>query len=297
MAARWILRLLGLMLLLGPVLLGPVPPARADALFESGRLLGTAGVTEIEGGAGGGLAASALISGYGTRDAVGASIDGTFISLPNFTLGAGGAAVGLYDRVELSYQRLVFDTGATGAALGLGRGFTLREDVVGAKVRLFGDAVYAQDSLLPQVAAGMQVKVASHDELLHALGADAAGVDLYVAATKLLLAPGVLLNGAVRVTRANQFGLLGFGGPKGEGYHPEVELSAIKLLPYHLAAGAEFRTKPDNLSFAREGHAWDAFVAWFVNKNLSLTLAYLDLGSIATRKNQDGVYLGAQVGF
>ncbi len=292
MAARWIGALLGATLLLG------AGAARADeALFESGRLLGTAGVTEIEGGAGGGLAASALISGYGTRDAVGANLNGTFVSLPNFTLGAGGVAMGLYDRVELSYQRLVFDTGATGAALGLGRGFTLREDVVGAKVRLFGDAVYAQDSMLPQVAVGLQVKVGSHDDLLHALGADAKGVDLYVAATKLLLAPGVLLNGAVRVTRANQFGLLGFGGPHGGGYHPEVELSAIKLLPYHLAVGAEFRTKPNNLSFAPESHAWDAFVAWFVSKNLSLTLAYVDLGTIANRKNQDGVYVGAQVGF
>ncbi len=294
MPARWSMVAPALCLLV----LGLLAPtsARADELFESGRLLGTAGVTEVEGGGGGGLAASALITGYGTRDAIGANVNGTYVGLPNFTLGGAGAAIGLYDRVELSYQHLVFDTGATGAALGIGRGYTLREDVLGAKVRVFGDAVYAQDSVLPQVAVGLQVKLNESEALMHALGADAAGVDVYVAASKLLLGPGVLLNAAVRATRANQFGLLGFGGDRG-GYHPEVELSAIKLLGRHFATGAEFRTKPDNLSFAREGHAWDAFVAWFVTKNLSVTAAYVDLGSIATRKNQAGPYVSLQLGF
>ena len=284
-------------LLAGLVLLGLPGAASASDWADSGRLLGTAGVTDVEGGGGMGLASSALITGYGTRDAIGANVHGTTVSLPNFTLGGFGASAGLFDRVELSYSRLVFDTGATGAALGLGRGYTIDEDVIGAKLRVAGDAVYAQDDWLPQLAVGLQVKVNDNATLVRALGADPMGVDLYVAATKLLLGPGVLLNGAVRLTRANQFGLLGFGGPRGQAYHPEVELAAIKLLGRHWAVGAEYRTKPDNLSFAPESNAYDAFVAWFISKNVSLTLAYVDLGSIATRKNQDGVYASLQLGF
>ena len=61
--------------------------------------------------------------------------------------------------------------------------------------------------------------------------------------------------------------------------------------------GGEYRTKPDNLRFARESDWWDLFVAWFPTKNLSATLAYVDLGSIAGRKRQQGVYLSLQAGF
>ena len=38
------------------------------------------------------------------------------------------------------------------------------------------------------------------------------GVDFYVSATKLLLEQNLLLNGTLRATKANQLGLLGFGG-------------------------------------------------------------------------------------
>jgi hypothetical protein len=34
-----------------------------------------------------------------------------------------------------------------------------------------------------------------------------------------------------------------------------------------------------------------------VSKNASLTLAYANLGAIVTFKNQQGVYLSAQIGF
>ena len=43
-------------------------------------------------------------------------------------------------------------------ALGLGEGFKFDQDIFGAKVKLIGDAVYDQDSWLPQIAAGAQYK-------------------------------------------------------------------------------------------------------------------------------------------
>ena len=46
------------------------PASAAIPYVDSGRLLLTQGVSNIEGAAGGGLASWAVISGYGTRDAV-----------------------------------------------------------------------------------------------------------------------------------------------------------------------------------------------------------------------------------
>ena len=52
----------------------------------------------------------------------------TYIDMSNYDLASYGAAVGLFDRLELSYARQNFQTGATGAKLGLGRNFYLRSE-------------------------------------------------------------------------------------------------------------------------------------------------------------------------
>ena len=105
------------------------------------------------------------------------------------------------------------------------------------------------------------------------------------------------MNGTVRFTRANQFGLLGHGGNREDGYRAQFEGSAAVLLTRTLALGGEFRTRPDNLRFAREDSAFDLFGAWFVNQHLSVVLAYVDLGRIANQGRQNGVYLSLQAGF
>ena len=227
---------------------------------ESGRLLATSGVSQIEGAGGGGLVPWALITGYGTRDAVGANAHATTVYLSGFSLHSAGASLGLYDRVELSYAHQWFDTRSSGKKLGLGSGYLFQLDVLGAKVRLFGDAVYDQDSWLPQVSAGAQLKFADRRSLLRAIGArDTTGIDFYVAATKLFLAESLLVNATLRATRANQFGLLGFGGDRHDAYSLQFEGSVALLLNRNLAVGAEVRTKPDNLRFANEGTAFDVF--------------------------------------
>lgn len=265
---------------------------------ESAKLLATAGVTQIEGAGGGGLVPWALITGYGTRDAVGGNAHYTFVGQRGFTLQTGGVAIGLYDRVEISYARQWFDTRGTGARLGLGSGFTFHQDIVGVKVRLYGDAVYDQDRWMPQVALGIQYKANDRGSVLRAVGArDSDGVDVYVAATKLLLDSSLLLNATVRATRANQFGILGFGGDRHDGYSAQFEGSAAYLLTRNLAVGGEYRTKPNNLRFAAEDNAWDVFGVWFLNKNVSATLAYTRLGRIATEPGRGGAYMSVQVGF
>ena len=100
----------------------------------------------------------------------------------------------------------------------------------------------------------------------------------------------------MRETKANQFGILGFGGDKHNDYSTQFEGSAAYLFSRRFAVGAEFRTKPSNLGIAKEGAAWDVFAAYFLNKNLSVTAAYADLGNIVIHNHQHGAYLSLQAG-
>ena len=63
------------------------------------------------------------------------------------------------------------------------------------------------------------------------------------------------------------------------------------LLRDGFAVGAEYRSKPDNLAAFREDDYRDLFIAWFPHKQLNLTLAWAQLGSIAGSDDQDGLYL------
>ncbi len=286
----------------------------------SNKLLLTGGVSQVEGAAGGGLTPWAVIGGYGTNNEIGGNLHYTYAKTNDFKLDSYGITVGIYDRVELSIAEQSFDVsdlrGKVQAGLGadaIGRD-TVDQTIVGAKVRVFGEAVLDADTWVPQVALGMQYKK-NHDGEFVTGGVIGAkkdhGVDLYVAATKLLLDKNLLLNSTFRLTKANQFGLLGFGGDKHDSYRPELELSAAYLLSKKVAVGAEYRMKPNNLENTvggavnlEEDDAFDVFVAYAPTKNVSLTLAYVNLGNIATVKavgadygKQDSVYLSAQVGF
>ncbi|MDE2355938.1 MAG: DUF3034 family protein [Alphaproteobacteria bacterium] len=280
----------------------PSPDAAASTslsdFVDSGRLLLTQGVSNVEGASGGGLASWAVISGYETNDAVGGNAHFTYLNLPGYTVRDFGGSVGLFNRVELSYTRLQLDTGPTGGKLGIGDGYTFNEDIIGAKVRLFGDLVYDQNSLLPQVAVGVQYKHSENGALDEALGArNPDGVDFYVSATKLFLNNALVVDTTLRLTKANQIGLLGFGGDLNDTYRPEFEGSVGYLITRRLVIGGEYRTMPSNLGFAKADNWFDVFAAYALNKDLSITLAYANLGSIATFKNQDGVYVSVQAGF
>jgi hypothetical protein len=266
--------------------------------LTGGKLLLTGGVSEVEGAAGGGLVPWAVIGGYGTASQLGANAHGTYVRTQDYALGTWGLTVGIANRVELSLARQTFDTRDVGAQLGLGENFKFNQNIFGVKVRVLGDAVLDQDTWVPQVSAGLQFKHNEQGDIVKAVGATSnSGTDFYLSATKLLLAQSLLLNGTLRFTKANQFGLLGFGGDKSNAYHAEFESSVAYLLSKNVAIGGEYRMKPNNLSFAREQDAYDAFVAWAPNKHVSLTAAYVALGDIATVKNQHGLYVSLQAGF
>jgi hypothetical protein len=284
--------------------------AATQAQAETGKLLLTGGVSTIEGAAGGGLTPWAVTGSYATAGEIGATAFVTRVSTQNYGLTTSGAAVAFMDRVELSLAHQDFDTQQNLAPLGLG-GLHLKQDIFGAKLRLAGDAVLDSDSLMPQIALGLEHKKthagALGPTLFGPLGASDSGTDVYVSATKLFLAQGLLVNATLRATKANQTGLLGFGGAQGQGMRLQPEFSIAKLLARNLAIGAEYRAKPDNLNRSVLGEGalkeddWlDLFVAWAPSKHLSLTAAYVDLGRIAPAvqpKRQTGAYLSAQIAF
>ncbi len=265
-------------------------------LYAGDRLQWTGAVTQIEGSAGGGLVPWALIGGLGTDTELGASAFATYASTQDFALRSGGVNVGVDDRVEFSVDRQRFDAGSVVP------GLTLGQDVVGVKVRLAGDAVFEPDRWLPQIAVGAQWKrTLDFDQIPRAVGAARGeAVDLYIAVTKLYFAAiggrNVILDATLRRTRANQFGLLGFGGD-GSGYTLAPEFSAAVWLREDVLLGAEYRDKPNNLSAFRENSAQDLFLAWSPVRNISVTAAWADLGHIAGKSTQRGAYISVWLGY
>ncbi|HET8807838.1 MAG TPA: DUF3034 family protein [Methylophaga sp.] len=249
-----------------------------------GKLLATPGISQIEGAAGGGFVPWAQLAGYGSREEIAGNIFCSRGNTDNYHLNVCGAQIGLYDRVELSLARQQFHVDALE--------LNIEQRVLGAKVRLYGDIVYSR---WPQVSIGIQHKDLNDPLVANLLGADDdSGVDVYVAASKLHLGAiagyNWFWNVTARSTEANQIGLLGFGSAEGGAQREwQLEASTAILLNRHLAVGIEYRQKPDNLGL-KEDDWQNIFIAWFPNKYISLTAAYLDLGDIAGAKSQHGSY-------
>ena len=262
--------------------------ALTPALADTGKLLLTGGVGSIDGAAGGGLSPWALVGTNATEGQWGVSAHLSTVQSRDYGLNIAALTLAWDDRIELSLARQDFDTRATGTALGL-PGLHLRQDIVGAKWRVAGDAVLDSDRWMPQIAFGVEAKRLDAGALgatLTALGARREGVDVYLSATKLLLPQAVLVNATLRATRANQNGLLGFGSTGHSQHRLLPEISVAWLLCRQLAVGAEWRAKPDNLNPSALGAGlkeddWrDIFVAWAPNKQWSVTAAWVDLGRI-----------------
>jgi hypothetical protein len=287
----------------------PAPPPAVRA--GQGKLLLTGGVSSIDGAAGGGLTPWAVTGGYATVGEVGGTAHFTRLVVQDYALNAYGVAVSYDDRIELSLARQDLDANSNLTPLGPTLAhLRLKQDILGVKLRVAGDAVLDSDTWVPQVAVGVEQKwshPAALGPVLESLGAKDTGTDMYVSATKLFLAQGILVNGTLRATRANQNGLLGFGGNGHRNYRLMPEVSVAYLLSRHLAVGAEYRAKPDNLRYPTpagnglyENNWQDVFVAWAPSKRVSFTLAYVDLGRIApalVSRRQSGAYLSAQLGF
>ena len=253
-----------------------------SAYAGDGKLLGTGGLLSIEGSAGGGISPWAAIAGYDEADQWGVLAASSRVETDDYQLQTNGVAIGAYNRVELSFTRQNFTI--PGGRLG--------QDILGAKVRVTGDLIFGP---YPQISLGAQFKRSTEGATLSSLGiTDQKDVDLYASVSRLFLSGPLdrswLVNATVRSTKAQQTGLLGFSADR----KLVLEGSAAVLLHRTLALGMEYRTKPDQIPGLQEDAWKDVFLAWFPSKNLTLAVAYVDLGSIAGRKNQNGYFFTLQ---
>ncbi|MCK5875668.1 MAG: DUF3034 family protein [Alcanivoracaceae bacterium] len=269
-----------------------------------GRLLATAGVTSVDGTAGGGIVPMAVLAGYASDGQHGGSVSASRLDTQDFALRGFSAAWSWHNRIELSVARQELNV-STFAALD---GEQLRTNSYGAKLRLSGDILYTR---MPQISAGVlyrdtlnpRLAVLANNTVPDALGAkDRHGVDVYLAATKVFLGGPFgrnwVLNGVLRHSKANQGGLVGFGGDRDNDYSLLGEASVAAFLNRHWLLGAEYRQHPDNLSAFSQDHWADIFLAWFPNKRWSVTAAWVSLGQLSTPvipydnddRNQSGAY-------
>ena len=119
---------------------------------------------------------------------------------------------------------------------------TLQLDIVGIKRRVAGDAVREARALALQGAIDAEFKRVTPGPpvggVLDSVAAKRNGVAWHASATKLSLAAGILGNGTLHATEANQNGLVGFGASRQGGYGLEPGLSVARLLRQNLAPGA-----------------------------------------------------------
>ncbi|GGE92477.1 DUF3034 family protein [Pseudoalteromonas gelatinilytica] len=255
----------------------------SSGFAASGKLLATPGVSQVEGSAGGGIVPWAQLAGYASDDEIAINGFCSRADVSDYRLDVCGAQLNIYDRVEFSYAEQRFEVPALNT--------DIEQSITGAKVRLYGDIVYSK---WPQLSLGVQHKSLDDGSIANLLGAkDTSGTDIYLAASKLHL--GALAgynwfwNTTFRYSDANQLGLLGFGGPDSD-KELLFEASTAVFLTHQIAVGVEYREKSNNLGLGEQD--WqDVFVAWFPNKHVSVTAAWLDLGSIAGAEDQTGWYL------
>ncbi|MGY2172659.1 DUF3034 family protein [Pseudomonas gingeri] len=268
------------------------------ALADNGRLIATGGASSLEGAAGGGITPWAVLTGYGEENEWSATAFATTVNVPDYRLDVAGVAASYDNRVEVSFARQRFDLGSLVHKLDLPEDH-LGQDIIGLKVRLFGDLIYDQ---LPQVSLGLEYKHQTNFDIPELVGAKRdQDVEGYLTASRLFMGAAfgynVLVNGGVRYSRANELGLMGFGGDRRDTRSVLKEGSVAVLFNPRWAMGVEYRQKPDNLSFAGESDWADLFVGYFPSKHVSLVLAYARLGEIATLDNQNGPYLSVQGSF
>lgn len=309
------------------------PASAQESTFDLGRLLTTGGITTISGAGGGGIVPWATIGGLSTNDEVGGTGFYTHVFLRKYDLDAYGVQANLFDRVEISYARQSFSMGSTGAVLDgkilgvpgpassaeiarlprslqFGGNYQINQDIFGAKVRLYGDIIYDQGSLIPEISVGYQYHHNENGSLMRTLGARSNGSEYYLAATKLwldgLFGHFTMLTATLDFTNANQNGLLGFGGQGKYGYHAEPEFAAGWWATNYLVVGGEYRFMPHyqlvghnpiGNEFSKNNNWMDIYVAYFPEKYFSITAAFAKLGTIATEHEQNGLFLSGTLTF
>ncbi|MDA3921816.1 MAG: DUF3034 family protein [Salinisphaera sp.] len=263
----------------------------ANAHAAGSRLWATGGITSVNGAAGGGTTTWALLNGYASDNQSTVNISPSTVRTDDLNINSLGIGFDWHNRVGLTLAENMLHVQPLHT--------NIRQQNLGLKVRLYGEALY---SPLGQFSAGARYTHNSDFAIPRRLGAsDASGVDYYLAWSKVFLAAiagrNVLLNATARATRANQIGLLGFGGDRNNGYDVLGEFGAGVFLDPHWLIGGEYKQQPNNLSAVNADEWKTIFVAYVPNHYLAITGAYVDLGAVAGLTHQTGYFISLQTGF
>lgn len=180
---------------------------------------------------------------------------------------ADSAALTVAQRLELSYGYGFVDAHRYGDG-------SINTHNIGAKLRILDENAF-DTAWIPAIAIGGVWKYTDSDTV-KALGLRDNGVDGYVVASKLitqtpvpvLLSAGLLVSDEVvnGVVGHNKYGVAGFGN--------------IDILPAeNIAIGLEYKQGVNVGDDIRNHDYYDAHVAWFVTKNLTLVAAFAETGN------------------
>ncbi|MBO7654162.1 MAG: DUF3034 family protein [Kiritimatiellae bacterium] len=179
---------------------------------------------------------------------------------------AGSAAATFAERLELSYGYGFIDAHKYGDD-------SISTHNVGLKLRFLDENAF-DTAWVPSLAVGTVWKY-TDSETVDALGLDDNGFDAYVVATKLitqtpvpvLVSAGLLLSDEVvnGVVGHNEYDVVAFGN--------------LDILPAeNVAIGVEYKQGVDAGDGIRNHDYYDAHVAWFVTKQLTLVAAFAETG-------------------
>ena len=195
-------------------------------------------------------------------------VGGWFVNLGDAGINwwAASAALTVAERLELSYGYGFVDAHRYGDN-------SISTHNLGAKLRILDENAF-DTAWVPAIAVGGVWKHTNSDTV-KAFGLRDNGLDGYVVASKLvtqtpvpvLLSAGLLISDEVvnGVVGHNEYGVAGFGN--------------IDILPAeNIAIGLEYKQGVNVGDDIRNHDYYDAHVAWFVTKNLTLVAAFAETG-------------------
>lgn len=193
-----------------------------------------------------------------------------------------GASETIFDRVELSY----------GYEVVAPKGENIKKSDVGAKALLVNENAGGH-AFIPAVAVGTLWKTTDNV----AAGSDDNAYDFYGVASKLVtqLPVPVLISGGVLSTKEQVTGVFGYNKDRDTTFFGNIDVIPVSF----LAAGLEYKQGARFDSF-KNANYWDAHLAYFANKNLTLVAAYVNAGDEKSKSTVglgDGVVLSAQYAF
>lgn len=193
-----------------------------------------------------------------------------------------GAAETLFNRLEVSY----------GYELIAPDGKNIRKSNIGAKLLLIPENIAGQN-YIPAVSVGSIWKYTTPV----ATGIDGNAFDFYAVATKLItqLPLPVLLSAGVLSTKGRTTGVFGYDDDRDTTFFGNVDIIPLSS----VAVGLEYKQGASFDDFKNADY-WDAHLAWFANKNLTLVGAYVNAGSEDSSSSVglgNGLVLSAQYAF